>query len=60
MERLRKNKKSGSDFSDVFGLIFLFTCCQDQRTLSTLHQPNGIPQRLTDAEGRVAATPYPA
>nr|WP_255211682.1 RHS domain-containing protein [Pseudescherichia vulneris] len=24
------------------------------------NQPNGIPQRLTDAEGRVAATPYPA
>nr|WP_313128961.1 RHS domain-containing protein [Pseudescherichia vulneris] len=24
------------------------------------NQPNGMPERLTDAEGRVAATPYPA
>ena len=24
------------------------------------NKPNGTPERLTDAEGRVAATPYPA
>lgn len=43
MERLRKNKKSGSNFSDVFGLIFLVKCRQDLPTLSLLHYYNGTP-----------------
>jgi len=51
MGRLRKNKKSESDISDVFGLIFLVNCRQDLPSLSLLHYYNGTPERLTDAEG---------